>query len=117
MALTRTVINPPEDPAGILGKEALKLIVLGNREPLVEKADYIAGEMPLGVERYVVWYKEPSFDDLKEKFPELREHADFKAFALSTLNKVADVLDSDDREDYFRLDRAFTKASWPQYNQ
>lgn len=117
MALERTIAHPGEDPSGILEMPILKLVVVGDRMSLVEKADYLAGEAAAGVDRYVIWYQEPELEELKTRYPELRGHTDFKAFALSTLNKVADVIDGSDREDMIRLDRAFTRAGLPKYNQ
>lgn len=117
MALTKTIIYPDNILEDKLKEKILKMVVLGDKQALVDTADYLAEEPPTNIDRCVIWYKQPNFNDLKTRYPELKNYPDFKAFSLSTTNKVADVLPDNDQEDNARIDAAYTKAGLPQYNK
>jgi hypothetical protein len=117
MTLLKTVIHPDTDPESKLQEPVLKMVILGNKTELVATADYLAEEPPTEVDRWVIWYKNPDMKALKKKFPVLKNMPEFKAFSLSTINKVADVITVNDLEDELRVEKAYTKAGLRQYNQ
>jgi hypothetical protein len=118
MPLLKTVTQPnPPETEPKFAEPVLKLVVLGNREPLATAADAMAQNPPTNVDRWVVWYKNPDMDALKAKFTELQDKENFKAFSLSTKNKVADIIKSEDLEDEVRVDEAFTKAGLKKFNK
>lgn len=115
--LQRTIIVPGGNPETILSQKILKMIVIVDNDSFVEKADNLALDKPAGIERYVVWYLSPDFDQLKKAYPDLPDNlSGVVAFSLSTKNKVADTIKSNEQLSYSRIDSSFTKAGLPEFN-
>lgn len=116
MALQKTTIYPDENPSPILNQHILKVVVLGNKVHLVKVADDLAIDPPTAIDRHVIWFKQPDPQLLLTLFPGLPQNNNIKAFSLSTLNNIADIIYNNEPEDYVRVDQAYTRAGLPEYN-
>lgn len=104
-------------PISILEKVCLKLIMLTEDKSDVIKADLVAQQEPLGVQRCVVWIKDLDQSLLIDQIPELGDAINnCSAFSLSTINKIGWIIDNNTVINYVRLDRAFIKAGKPENN-
>ncbi len=119
MTLQKTVKSPPGSHLEFIQRPILKIVVFGNHESLVEKADNLSLDPPTSVGRGVLWLVDGTIpQDLLNEAPELAkaDTSQQKAAALSTKNKLADTISVDEPDDYVRIDEAFTKAGLPEYN-
>lgn len=115
--LEKTIVATEDDLESILDRSELKVIVLGDREELVSLLNAVSYYTPFDINRFVIWIQDPDFDMLKEMFPVLPEDLyNIKAFALSTINKVAYAMPEEESETLFRADRLFIKAGKSIYN-
>jgi hypothetical protein len=113
-----TIICNGDIPAEIMNKKCLKLIVLTQDDDFVSKADFLAQEAPMSMERYVVWIKNANIDSIRNQIPNLPERlSKVVAFSLSTINKLALVINEGDIIDIPGIDYAFILASDLRYNQ
>ena len=122
--LEKTTIIPTGDPREILSKQILKMVVLVDNEQLVQFANDMA-LYPPQVDRHVLWFTEPNENELieliKEFDPEFEREFNIGfdsilAFSLSTTNKIADYITSDEVIDLVRIGYSYTKAGLPEYN-
>lgn len=113
----KTLVTETELPLDIISKRCLKLVILSNDESIVEMADKVAQQKPLGVERNVIWIKSPNISTIVKQLPEIGDSInDCIAFSLSTINKVGLSIDVNSPINFVRLDRAFIKAGKNQNN-
>jgi hypothetical protein len=119
MTLQKTVKSPPGSHSEFIQRPILKIVVFGDHEGLVEKADNLSLDPPTSVDRGVLWLVNGTIPpDLVDEVPELAkvDTGQHKAAALSTKNKLADTISLNEPDDYVRIDEAFTKAGLPEYN-
>lgn len=115
--LQKTTVVPPGNPTSVLNEKIIKMIVVTNDSEFVEKADNLAINAPTAIQRKVIWYKQPDWQQLKQMFAELPYNkVDIKAFSVSTKNKIADVITVNEQADYMRIDEAYTKAGLAEFN-
>lgn len=115
--LQRTTIYPDQDPLPVMEEPILKLIVLSNDMEIVKNADNLAQSDPTSIGRWVIWMQQKDNDMLETLLNEVPNNVDeVVAFALSTVNLVADAILDSEEVDYLRLDEAFTKAGLPEFN-
>lgn len=113
----KTLVTEKELPLNVLSKKSLKLIILSIDESIVEMADKVAQQTPLGVERIVVWIQNPDISKLKNQLPEISHFIDnCKAFSLSTINRVGLSISQNSSVNFIQLDRAFIKAGKSEIN-
>lgn len=113
----KTIICNESINIEILNETSLKLVVLNNFNNFVEMADSVAQQTPMGFERRIVWVKNKDIEMLKNQFSELPDEIEnIIAFSLSTINKVAFILNKGDTINSPRIDRAFIKAGKTKYN-
>jgi hypothetical protein len=113
----KTIQIPPASAETVIGKPIIKMVVLGNYPDVVEKANNLALEPPTEVDRWVLWFKQPNESELNVLFPNLPDDiSSIVAFSLSTQNRVADTITTQEEADYVRIDQAYTKAGLPGFN-
>ena len=112
MALSnKTTISTASIPADVLLKPSLKLIILSTDESIVIKADTVAQNDPIDVERCVVWVKDFDRNALVKQIPGLVGKIDnCIAFSLSTINKIGLLINKNDVIDWVILGMAYTEA-------
>lgn len=108
MILTKTTTVPPDDPTIILSQPIIKMIVLGDRQAIVQLADDLAQAPPI-TDRHVIWFKAglPANYQIQFKVPDL---TNVQAFSLSINNTVGDTIRIGENVDEVRIDSAYTKA-------
>ena len=118
MAFTeKTLVTETELPLDVISKRCLKLVILSNDESIVEMADKVAQHDPLGVERIVIWIKNPDISRLKNQIPEFDDFIDnCIGFSLSTINRAGLAISNNSSVNYVQLDRAYIKAGKPEIN-
>ena len=113
-----TIICSTEISSEILEKTCLKLIVLTQDDEFISIADLVAQQDPMGFYRCVVWIENCNFDSIKDQIPDLIADPDnLTAFSLSTINKVAWIINTADPVNGPRIDRAFIEAGKLQFNK
>lgn len=113
----KTTICTEKLPANLLKKRGLKLVIINSDPDFVKKADTVAQQTPMGIERYVIWVKSPDIGMLRNQIPELPEFFNTViAFSLSTINKLALIMSKDEPINELRIDRAYFKAGSSEYN-
>ncbi len=112
-----TIIGSKSLPAEILNTMSLKLVVLTPDSGFIDLADPIAQQNPMGIDRYVVWLKDPDAGALQNQLSGLEDNLEeVVAFSLSTTNKPAAYIRKGDLIDMPGIDYAFVVAGEPQYN-
>lgn len=113
----KTTIVPPSNPDSIFNTNSLKFVLVTNDQDLASMASNMALDTVANIERNVVWFTQPDWENLKQLFGGLPDEIDgVKAFVLSTKNKVADIITSNEIADYVRVGRAYATAGLEQYN-
>lgn len=113
----KTIISEIEMPSETISKRSLKLIILSGDESIVKIADSVAQQEPLGVERVVIWIKNPDISSIVKQIPKTDIFFDdCLLFSLSTINKVGESISKNSPINHIRLDKAFIEAGKSEIN-
>ena len=114
--LEKTTIIPNGNAIDVLGQPILKIVVLGDDEPLAQIANELAYYPPF-IDRQVLWFKYPIEDELRGLFGNFDEDFDnIKGFSLSTKNVIADYITQGEIADPVRVELSYTRAGLPEFN-
>lgn len=114
--LEKTTIIPDGNPNDVLGQPILKMVVLRENEPLAKIANDLA-LYPPNIDRQVLWFTDPSEDELRDLFGNFDENINsIVAFSLSTTNIIADYIIQGEIIDHVRVEHSYTLAGLPDFN-
>lgn len=117
MPPSKTTIVPPNDPTSVIKSASLKIIVLGDHQTIVNRAD-LRAKHPIGqIDRQVIWYQQvpEHLDKIFDGLPQ--DYSNVKAFAASTINKVAHIIVNIQDADNVGIMTAFNRAGLIEFNQ
>ena len=122
MPLPKTITYPQDAIDDFIKKPALKMIVFGEDQNLIEIADNLAQKAPTSLERGVLYITSgttgPIPTALKLAIPELSQLdlSQVKAISVSTKNKIADKVLQGEPVDQVRIDHAYARAGLSEFN-
>jgi len=104
-----------------LDTNGIKMIVYADDHEAVERATNLSSEGPAGTERFVVEITQGDWQAIKNKLhpDQTTDQINFeevRVMALSTINKIADIIKKGDFLSYPRVGLAYGKSGLSEFN-